>query len=258
MAGNISNMGTAQAPAAYSGSHSIDPRYLVTLIVAGDGGSSEEFTTSMDETLAIGLGSQWTAPFENVIQEAMSAAGQKPGVAGRVMNIGGAAMAGMGVKSKYRWQSFQTWQSSDPIHFTIPFTLVALSSAGSDIRDKVVKMLKLVAPTEGGAGGLLNAPGPTMLSQAIGGRDITLRIGQFLELKKCIVTDVQVQFDNTIGVEGIPLRAKVNIDIKSWFTCFTTQDIDALFKMGSGSSMDGYQAGLEASVAAGNDGYVGP
>jgi hypothetical protein len=217
-------------PSNYSGSKSLDPRYIVTLTVSGDGGEAFKVSTSLDETLAIGLSSQWSAPFENVMQEAAAGAAEKSGMGGRVTGGASAGMQALGLKAKYRDTSFQTWQSSDPVRFTIPFTLVAVKSAKADIKDKVVNLLKLVAPTQFGP--ILKAPGPVMLELVSSGRNITLEIGNFLKLEKCVVNDVQVQFDNVIGEEGIPLRAKVNVDISSWYTCFTTQDIDALFLNG--------------------------
>ena len=234
------NMGSgASMPSSggsVSGGTNIDPRYMVTLVVQGDGGDSFQIYTTMDETLAISMGAQWAAPFENVIQDASNAAassGGTTGVIGRGASIGGQALQTVtGITLKNKSQSFQTWQTSDPMHFTIPFTLVAIKDPVEDIKNKVIKLLKLVAPSEYGV--LLKAPGPTLKDAIPGGRKITLKIGNFITLEPCIVTDVQVQFDNVIGEAGIPLRAKVNVDIKSWYTCFTTQDIDKMFGGGGG------------------------
>ena len=233
----------ATKPGSVSGASSIDKRYMVTLTVAGEGGEAFVISTTLDETLAISMSSQWAAPFENVMQEALGAgvkaAGKLPGKAGAVAGVvgrssgaGNAAAQTLGIAVKYKASSFQTWQSSDPMHFTIPFTLVALDDPVKDIKEKVVKLLKLVAPTE--LGPILKAPGPTLLDSVTGGRKITLEIGQFIKLEPCVITDVQVQFDNVIGEAGIPLRAKINVDIKSWRTCFTTTDIDQMFAVGGG------------------------
>lgn len=64
------------------------------------------------------------------------------------------------------------------------------------------------------------------------GRRITLMIGTFLLLENCIVKGVDVQFDSILDEKGTPLKAKVTVDIESYYTCFTTQDLDALFQTG--------------------------
>lgn len=233
--GKISDT-TASAPVNdYKTVWNIADEYIVTLSVGGEGGLSTSISTSIDETFSINLGSQWSAPFENIIQEGVdSVAGQgfktKAGKAANGVKYGSQIF---GIPAKSRYTSAQVWQGSDPIQLSIPFTFVAVNDAKTDVKDKVLTLLKMVAPSE--AGGMLFAPGPTIASKILGGRSITLRIGTFLELKDCIITDVQCQFDNVIGVDGIPLRAKVNVDIKSFYSCFTVNDLDDLFKNGGGA-----------------------
>ena len=230
--GNLSNKDTAQAPAGdFSKVWGVDPKYVVTLTVSGEGGANDTFQTSVEETLAINLGSQWAAPFENVMQEAAEAAAAKAAakssIVGKALAAGSLAAKGMGITGKHKLTSVLVWQSSDPFQITVPFTFIAVNSAKKDVLDKVKSLLKMVAPGE--AGGILIAPGPTILGSVFGGVKISLRIGEYIFLERCIVDDVQVQFDNMIGVEGIPLKAKVTVQIKSWYNAFTKQDIDELF-----------------------------
>lgn len=214
----------------YKSTWGVSEEYIVTLEVSGEGGLSTKISTSVDETFSLNLGSQWAAPFENLIQEAVDAAGTKPGNVGKAANVIKHGSQIFGIPAKNKYTSAQVWQGSDPMCITIPFTFIAVKSAKTDVKEKVLKLLKMVAPSE--AMGLLFAPGPTMAGQVLGGRKITLHIGKFLKLENCIVTDVQCQFDNVIGAEGIPLKAKVNVDIKSFYSCFTVQDLDSLFKAG--------------------------
>ena len=67
------------------------------------------------------------------------------------------------------------------------------------------------------------------VNSKLGGRLITLYLGNFLTLENCIIKRVDAQFDSIIGTSGIPLKAKVTVDIESYYTCFTVQDVDALF-----------------------------
>lgn len=204
----------------------IDPKYLVTLSVKGDstlsGGEGKMFyvTTSLDQTFSISMGSHWDAPFANVMSELIGKAG------------GGAAVAAtaaktFGIEMKNRNQTAQMWQNSDPVSFSIPFTFIAVKDPKVEVADKVRNLLKLSAPSMEGI--LLRAPGPTLAGQVLGGRQITLHIGEFLTLENCIVKRVDAQFDSIIGEKGIPLKAKVTVDVESYYTCFTVQDVDALF-----------------------------
>lgn len=208
----------------------VHDNYIVTLTSTGEGGETFAISTSVDETLAINLSSQWAAPFENVVGETIDKVANRAGSKAQ-LGVAGARLAGnvFGATDKTRDSTMQVWQSSDFVQFTIPFTLVATKDPVKEVRDKVVSLLKLVAPSQWGP--ILRPPGPYLKDAATGGRVITLKIGKFITLSPCIVRDVQVQFDNVIGAAGIPLKAKVNVDIQSWYTSFTTQDIDKLFKI---------------------------
>lgn len=226
----------------------VPQQYLVSLRVTGDNSlfaaatdfvsssgnantqaKAFEISTSIDETFSLSMGSQWDAPFADVLQD--SKGGQTS--RGALVKAG---LEAMGVATRARGMSAQVWRSSDPMGFTIPFTFIAKDDPVKDVKEKVRNLLKLCAPSETGKGflALLTAPGPTMggnMAQSVGlsGRKITLQIGTFLTLYNCIITRVDVQFDSLMGEAGIPLKAKVNVDIQSYFTCFTTRDIDSLF-----------------------------
>ena len=231
---NAPNISDASGPpipsdVQYRLDYGVAPEYIITLKVSGDdsinGGAPFSVSTSVDETFSLSMSSQWNAPYANVVQEALQ------GIKG-----GGVVMAGLeaaGMASRSRATSAQVWQSSDPIGFSIPFTFIARDDADKEIKERCRNLLKLVAPSEAGqfAGmsTMLKAPGPTIAGQILGGRKISLHIGNFLALFNCIVDRVDIQFDSIMGATGTPHKAKVTIDVKSYFTCFTTADIDALF-----------------------------
>lgn len=236
MADIIANRDTAQAPSnSPHPTDSLPKQYLVTLTVTGDSTVGEggyfSVSTSLDESFGLSMGSQWEAPFANVLQEGLDAAQAKGGRAGAAIGIARQAGAAAGFSGRNVSTTAQVWQSSDPISFSIPFTFVAHRDAKKEVQDKVVNLLKLTAPSEFGM--ILKAPGPTIMGQLaskkVDGRRIVLSIGNFLELDNCIIERVDVQFDSIMGQQGIPHKAKVTVDIKSFFTCFTVQDIDKLF-----------------------------
>jgi hypothetical protein len=245
----ISSRDTAKIPSvkAFQSDWGVSPEYIVTLKVEGDdtltGTDNGTFyvSTSIDETFSLSMRSSWEAQMANAMNAGLDklqgAAGSKGGAAIGAARLGAKAM---GIETKNRASSAQVWQSSDPMGFNIPFTFVAKTDAKKDVADKVRNLLKLTAPSLAVGGFALQAPGPTIVGElanwsnsSMKGRRITLFIGTFLVLENCIVKAVDAQFDSLMGEDGIPHKAKVTVDIESYFTCFTVQDIDALFGVSS-------------------------
>lgn len=237
----MTNRGTAVAPTMqYRDSMGLDPGYTVTLTVTGDDTVGDGFfqvSTTLDESFSISLGSTWDTPYANVIQDTANrlAPGGRAGAAVSAATQIGQAM---GYNGKSAALTAQVWQTSDSIGFSIPFTFIAQSDPAREVSDKVLNLLKLTAPSE--ANGIIRAPGPTIIGQLaskldIPGRKIKLRVGKFLELDNCIIKRVDAQFDSIIGESGVPHKAKVTVDIESFFTCFTVQDLDKMFKVKGGS-----------------------
>lgn len=237
MADPISSRGTATPPSesSFAKKWQIDRGYVVTLTVTGDEtlGGTFSVSTNLDESFSISLGSTWNAPYENAMQDAANSVGGKAGAA---LKIGQAVGQAAGFQGRSPALSAQVWQTSDPVGFNIPFTFVATTDPATEVRDKVLNLLKLVAPSEALDGLALKAPGPTLIGQIkkngeTKGRKIQLKIGEFLLLDNCVVTNVDAQFDSIIGASGIPHKAKVTVDVKSFYTCFTVQDLDKLFRL---------------------------
>lgn len=237
----IINRNNATPPSAASSLQSnmgIAPEYLAILDVSGTEEESFTVTTPLSENFSLRLGSQWVQPFNKSsqeIEESIQRLGEKfNGAAGKRIRWGGvlgsAGMAASGIRLKNQLLTAQMWESSDPMSLSIPFTLQANKSAKIDVMDKVAKLLKCVAPRVIN-GAMMAAPGPTLVGTEFLGRKITLSIGKFLVLDNCIIRDVDAQLDSIIGEEGLPMKAVVNISVESFFGCFTTQDIDKMFKI---------------------------
>lgn len=236
----FANRGTAAVPDSaqnYSNNWGVDSGYVVTLTVlsgplVSDGGVFSVSTT-MDESFGLSMGAQWDAPFANAMEEGLDKA--KAGMGGKAQAVVGLAQLGAkasGVSTKNRYQTAQLWQSSDPMRFSIPFTFIAREDPVKEVQERVQKLLKLAAPSNQ-LGVMLTAPGPTLAGQALGGTQITLQIGRFIRMENCIITNVDAQFDAIIGESGVPHKAKVTVEVCSFYTCFTTEDIDDLFVGGT-------------------------
>lgn len=247
---NITSRGTALVPSAessnqikkYANFAGVHPYYITTLEVKGDtslklpaGKTVFAISGTLDETFSVRLGAQWDSPYNRSISSAL---GQS---SNRALS-GAAAVAEMfksisGIETRMRAASAQVWMQTDALTFSLPFTFVAENDAAVDVRDRVMNLLKLVAPSQIAGGAALRAPGPTIgdqVASAMGGnfkgRRITLYMGNFMLLDNCVVRSVDVQFDSRLDKNGVPISCKVQVDVESFFSCFTVQDIDLLFK----------------------------
>lgn len=242
----ITNRQTAAAPDAtsvnaYKDQWGVHEYYVVTLEVKGDdslrlpaGKTVFAISGTLDETFSVRMGSQWDSPYNKSFS---SMAGESANKFVRGAGAIGDLMKNLaGIETRSRMASAQMWMSSDPISFNLPFTFVAQNSAATDVRDKVLNLMKLTAPSQIN-GVTLRAPGPTIGSQILGaatdnfqGRRISLYVGNLMTLDNCIIKSVECQFDSRLDSTGIPISAKVTVDVESYFSCFTVQDLDALFK----------------------------
>ena len=244
---SIFNQGSGVAPvdkssvSSYADSWGVHPYYVTTIEVKNDktlrvpaGKSTFAVSGTLDETFSIRLGSSWDAPYNKSMRDIVgqSASGRSAGI-GAAMDI---LKNLTGIETRSRSASAQVWVSSESVSFSLPFTFVAMKDASTEVAERVSNLLKLVAPTQIMKGTMLKAPGPTLagvISGSLGGtqgRQISLFIGNFMMLDNCIITGVDAQFDSRLDKNGIPISAKVQVDIQSYFSCFTVQDIDALFK----------------------------
>lgn len=244
----ITSQNTAVAPAdqstinAYADAWGVHPYYVTTLEVKNDptlrlpaGKRTFAISGTLDETFSIRLGSQWDAPYNKSMRDMLGQSSSS-----MAQNIGNAmdVLKNLtGIETRSRAASAQVWVSSDSITFSLPFTFVAMKDAKTEVVERVSNLLKLVAPTQVAKGTMLKAPGPTLGSQIAGavtgntsGRQISLFVGTFMMLDNCIITSVETQFDSRLDKKGYPISAKVQVDIQSYYSCFTVQDIDSLFK----------------------------
>jgi hypothetical protein len=211
----------------YGKNLNVDDKYIITLAVsASDLGDAFAVSTAMEETLSLSMASDWITPFAKSNMENLSAI-MGEGKADLVNKLAQA----VGLNARSKAQTVQVWDNSSALSFTIPFTLTAYTDAEKEVRDVVKNLLKLQAPSVKGL--MLQAPGPTILSESadsFSGRDVTLQIGTFLTLRHCIIKSVDAQFDAKLNANGTPISAKATVTVESFFTCFTTSDIDDLFK----------------------------
>ena len=201
-----------------------DRKYTVRLTVSGDttinGGQPTTFEANLPERYHIALTSSWTAPFAKTDYASL---------AGKYASIAEAAMSVTGIGQKSKQSSAQVWESSSPISLSLDMHFMAQSNTDTEIRQKHKLLLKLAAPSETLAGAILVAPGPTIAGAIFGGRNIRMEIGDYLLLNSVVIKGVSADMTSLCEAQGIPIGMTVNVDVESFFSCYTVQDIDAMF-----------------------------
>jgi len=224
----ISSVGTATPPAAtYNSKPVISDLYTVRLTIRDDdtinGGKPYTIIANLPERWHTSMSAQWSTPF------ARSDLSQ---LAGRAASAVEAASALSGISTRLKPSTVQVWESSSEMTFSMDLAFVAYADAGKEIREVHRNLLKLVAPSEI-AGMVLRSPGPTplnALSNSIGlsGRRISLELGRYLMLEDVIIKSVSCDMPSMFEKNGIPISMTASLEISSYFSCFTTNDIDKM------------------------------
>lgn len=235
----IKNINTAVVPAVAIRPTVQNTAYQVELDVRAPSNYMKRLTNgqkifpivaNLPERFNMNLSSQWDSPFaKSLAQTAGDAVGGAAGAA--ISNLPGVA----GVADKLKAQTIQVWQASSPMSFSIDFVFNAQESTETEIRKRHIALLKLVAPTEMGeglAGNVLAAPGPTVIGAAFGdSRRISMRVGKYMYLEDIIVKSVSADLVSKFDENGIPISMTCNVDVESFYSFFTTQDIDKMFQV---------------------------
>jgi hypothetical protein len=56
-----------------------------------------------------------------------------------------------------------------------------------------------------------------------------MEIGDYLLLNSVVIKGVSADMTSLCDAQGIPIGMTVNVDVESFFSCYTVQDIDAMF-----------------------------
>jgi len=132
-----------------------------------------------------------------------------------------------GVATTTQELTSQIWNSSNSVDVTLPFIFVSRTSAYDDVVIPAYKVAGLTLPTET-ASSSLSAPGPHLQIKSNdntwfavdtqGGEHLSLHIGTKFVLESVVVTNVNVEFDTMLDKDGYPVKAKVDVSIRTHTT----------------------------------------
>lgn len=241
----IANAGAGVPPSqtattAYKSS-SVQRMYQVILEVTGDDTIDQSvfpIYANLPERFNMDMSSSWDTPFAKTDAGAFAENLTKGRVNASFTND---ALGVSGVSTRKKEQSANVWQGSSPLQFNIDLVFRANTNSQTEVRKKHKALMQLMAPSE--KGGILLSPGPTVIDaikKSFGGsgRSITLSIGNYLKLKDVIITNVSADVTCMFTKDGIPTNMTINIGVQSFYSSFTVQDIEEMFKISEGNNVD--------------------
>lgn len=246
------NIGTAQRPSKtasmdqYAKAHGLEPQYQVVLDVRGDqtlssDGSSKIFPiiAALPHSYNLSLSSEWSSPFANmnladVAAKQIFGDATFKGFSLQTLAKEGANLLGKatGVSTRLKSQSIKVWDGSSGVRFSLNLIFHANENTETDIRDKHIALLKLCAPSETGPGGqILMQPGPVIAEQMWNekSRKISLQLGTYLFFDNVVIHSVGSDIETLCDEKGIPIAMTINIEVETFYSSFTAQDIDRAF-----------------------------
>lgn len=131
-------------------------------------------------------------------------------------------IAGAGFSAQFKQMGFQIWKNTSPVALSLTIGLYMKQNAYRDVIAPAKELMTLPLPGLGPDGSSLSPPGPSILDalseQVSTGKNISVRIGNILHLKKVIVKKVEPTMSSEVDEYGHPIWIKLAIDINTIFT----------------------------------------
>lgn len=184
-----------------------------------DGNIANGLSLTIDQEVSLGLSSSFSELFESKGSALLDVAGS----VARDITRGRVAFS-----SQMKAFGFQYWRKSDPINVTFNLNFyMGKANAYDALREVVNPMMKLASlclPSEGGTGGFLVAPGPSLLSliderfnDSVRAKKINIIIGGITRLYNVIVKRAEPTFSKEVDTRGYPISGTINLEISTVF-----------------------------------------
>ena len=130
----------------------------------------------------------------------------------------------------FRQQGFQVWRGTQPIELKLSVSLFMETSGRLDVTKPAENLIAYSVPTLDENGWGLTPPGASIVS--ILGQEaqqflsqyefiskgkgyVTISIGSYLNLKKCVIKNVIPTYNLQVDSQGYPISCKLDIDIST-------------------------------------------
>lgn len=208
----------------------IDGAYKTTLRAYDGGVETYVFRGYVPEDFNIDLEANWS-PKGGLNQFLQDKANQVTrGASDLVQNTVLGGRVGLSRKASYH-----TWDGPSYLQISLPFSLVAWSSAKEDVLSPMVTMMSLVSARED-EDGVFRAPGLSPFGAAVSTKDsktedanselsglsIGCTIGNFMTLghdtDPCLITNVQSAIESKFDIiDGLPMSVLMNVNITTFY-----------------------------------------
>lgn len=138
---------------------------------------------------------------------------------------------GFGFSGQFKQAGFQVWKGTDPLQITFNVGLYMKTDALVDVIRPAKALMRIPLPLEGDDGNTgsfgLTPPGPSILevfregsgnTSAVSGKNISVVIGNTINLKKAIIKSVEPTFSSETDENDYPIWCKLKVDISSIYT----------------------------------------
>jgi len=203
---------------------------------------SLSFSGYMPTDFQIALSSGWTPIYSGSLADLTSQAGLVSGTTANAVNLAGQLAGG---SARIKALTAQSWTEPAYLQLSLPIQVHAYADTQKEVIDQMIRMSKLITPSEKGQAGGMNLgalapPGPaaaTAMIQSVGDSNFTIddefefvcQLGKFFRMSPCIITNVVSAFDGQPeDVTGRPLGVEFNVEVSSYFAV-TQQDIEKWF-----------------------------
>lgn len=202
------------------------------------------FSGFIPPDFSISLAANWDTPFANT--SIADIAGKFSPGAGQAIGTVQAGAKLAGGSGMHKLLSAQVWSTPSYLILDLPIFVDAYTDTKTEVIDNIIKMLSLVAPSEG-PGMMLIPPGPVPLlsiadavtskSKAGDGTEhnaeaFTVDIGKFLSMSPCVVKNVVTSLESTLeDGTGNPMACDFILQVSSYFAV-TREDIKKWFNPG--------------------------
>jgi hypothetical protein len=158
-----------------------------------------------------------------------------------VTNITRTVAAAAGRTPVNRWVTRRIWHGTTPLDFTLHLRFQAETDARREVLLPCQELQRMCLPYIGDkykGTWFLSPPGPSAFQfwspEDLGrGEIITITVGSFIRITKCVVRTAQISYDPVFQVGGMPLYATANLHFQT-FEIQTKESLDTEVYVASG------------------------
>jgi hypothetical protein len=227
---------------------STNPNYLMN-IVCDD--PAVDVVANLPEELNLAAHSNWQPIFP--VTTIAGIAAQYGGLSG---NLASRLAQVSGYNFMVQNLSWQIWDGTDPLEFSVSVLFDAYTSAMNDVLIPMTALESLALPYTQNTPGVLYPPGPNIIGAGNTGAGslgyTSIYLGNFAVFAPIIITSVSNTFDTRLDNNGIPIAGRSEVSIRTAFV-FSRQDLAKAFYLDPNTFAPITGASIGPNITGGTD-----